>query len=166
LPVHVFLLFSFHADKIRIQASTFTPVASYKKGGILREIKKYILTILMGWFLSVMGGGKSAPHAVEGFTTEDYAQHLKVLKKKVPAGFSIVIQEPFVVIGDESPGLVRYRAEHTVKWAVKKLKAMYFKKDLNAIIDIWLLGARQSFILKGLTKSIYKNKIVPWYKIK
>ncbi len=156
LPVPVFLLFSLHADKIRIQASTFTPVVNYKRGGILREIKKYILTILMGWFLSVIGGGKSAPNAVEGFTTEDYAQHLKVLKKKLPAGFSIVIQEPFVVIGDESPGVVRYRAEHTVKWAVKKLKSMYFKKDLNAIIDIWLFKDRSSYLKH--TWEIFQDK--------
>ena len=38
------------------------------------------------------------------------------------------------LIGDESPALVRRRAEYTVKWATQRLKRMYFPKDPEDII--------------------------------
>jgi hypothetical protein len=75
----------------------------------------------------------------------NYKQHVEELKKKVPEGFTIVIQEPFVVIGDESPAKVRSRAENTVKWTVVRLKKMYFEKDPDHIIDIWLFKNNHSY---------------------
>jgi hypothetical protein len=84
--------------------------------------------------------------AAETFTAADYAQHLMELKKKVPPqGFTIVIQPPFVVVGDEAPATVRQRAEGTVKWAVDKLKRAYFSKDPAKILDIWLLKDAASY---------------------
>jgi len=53
----------------------------------------------------------------------DFQHHVAALKKKVPKeGFTILIQKPFVVVGDESPAMVRRRAARTVKWAVDHLK--------------------------------------------
>ena len=52
------------------------------------------------------------------------------LKKKIPGPeFTVVIEPPFVVIGDEPPEEVRRRPQHTVRWAVTKLKAAYFTKE-------------------------------------
>jgi len=90
--------------------------------------------------------GYNKVEAAEGFTDADYAQHVRELKNKVPKGFTIVIQKPFVVIGDESPAVVRFRAESTVKWATQRLKHMYFKKDPKDIIDIWLFKNRRSYM--------------------
>ena len=42
-------------------------------------------------------------------------EHLAALNQRVPAGFSVVAQPPFVVIGHEAPGMVRSRATNTVK---------------------------------------------------
>ncbi len=84
--------------------------------------------------------------AAQTFTPADYAQHVMNLKEKVPAkGFTIVIQPPFVVIGDESPSMVRRRAQGTVKWAVDKLKQAYFRKDPTRILDIWLFKDAASY---------------------
>ncbi len=81
-----------------------------------------------------------------GFTDADFAQHVQQLKKKVPGeGFTIVVQPPFVVIGDESPAMVKRRAEGTVKWAVDKLKEAYFTKDPDEILDIWLFKNKDSY---------------------
>lgn len=81
-----------------------------------------------------------------GFTDEDFEQHLIELNEKVPEeGFTIIIQKPFVVIGDEAPSKVMYRAEHTIKWAVEKIKQDYFKKDPEDIIDIWLFKDKASY---------------------
>lgn len=84
--------------------------------------------------------------AADSFTAADYAQHLMKLKKKVPPkGFTIVIQHPFMVIGDESPATVKWRAERTVKWAVDKLKQAYFSRDPQRILDIWLFRDDASY---------------------
>lgn len=89
-------------------------------------------------------------------TAADYAQHLMKLKRKVPAkGFTIVIQPPFVVIGDESPATVRRRATGTVKWAVDKLKQAYFTKDPPHVLDIWLFKDDASY--KKHCKSIFND---------
>lgn len=84
--------------------------------------------------------------AAERFTKSDYDQHLASLQKRLPhEGFSVVIQKPFVVIGDEPLETVELRAEKTVKWAVDHLKQEYFKNDPATIMDIWLFQDANSY---------------------
>jgi hypothetical protein len=91
-------------------------------------------------------GRLKAGRAAKTFTAADYCQHMMVLGKKIPAkGFSVVIQPPFVVIGDEPAERVKGRAESTVRWAVDKLKAAYFTKDPVEILDIWLFKDDESY---------------------
>src|SRR6266481_5334876 len=72
----------------------------------------------------------SAAIVPANFTAADFARHLEQLKKKLPSSdFTIIVQPPFVVIGDESPESVKDHSENTVKWAVDKLKQDYFTKD-------------------------------------
>ncbi len=52
--------------------------------------------------------------------------------------FSIVIQKPFVVIGDEPKEAVQRHADGTVKWAVDRLKQDFFPNDPSEILNIWL----------------------------
>ncbi len=78
-------------------------------------------------------------------TNAAYATHLAQLAKRVPEGFTMVVQPPFIVIGDESPQMVRQRAEKTVKWAVDKLKQDYFQRDPLVIIDVWLFRDSASY---------------------
>ena len=79
-------------------------------------------------------------------TAAEYAEHVRELKKKLPSDdFTIVVMPPFVVIGDEEPAEVRRRAKHTVQWAVEKLKAAYFEKDPDDILDIWLFKDKESY---------------------
>ncbi len=83
--------------------------------------------------------------AATTFTSADYAQHMMKLKPKVPDGFTIVIQPPFVVLGDESPAQVKGRAQGTIKWAADKLKQGFFEKDPTRILDIWLFKDKTSY---------------------
>ena len=84
--------------------------------------------------------------AASTFSSADYQKHIAELRKKLPSDdFSIVIQKPFVVVGDEKLTVVRSRAINTVKWAVDRLKKDYFKKDPNFIIDIWLFKDKKSY---------------------
>src|SRR5690348_4080702 len=55
-----------------------------------------------------------------------YDAHLVDVQKRAPAGFTILIERPFVVVGNEAPSMVRNRAENTVRWAVHRLKKDFF----------------------------------------
>jgi len=75
-----------------------------------------------------------------------YSIHIIKLESKLEGmGFYIILQKPFVVIGDETPKTVKMRAEKTVKWAVTKLKKLYFKKNPEQILDIWLFKNKTSY---------------------
>jgi len=76
---------------------------------------------------------------------KEYEAHIARLKKNIPQGFSIVIQEPFVVIGDGGVDAVSRSATGTVRWAVDHLKADFFKDDPEEILDIWLFKDRDSY---------------------
>jgi hypothetical protein len=88
-----------------------------------------------------------APAPASGFCKADFAQHIMELKKKLPArnDFTIVVQPPFVVVGNEQPATVRRRASETVKFAVDRLKRDFFAKDPDEILDIWLFKDKESY---------------------
>jgi hypothetical protein len=80
------------------------------------------------------------------FTEADFARHVEQLKKKLPSNdFTVVIQPPFVVVGDEGAEAVREHSVNTVKWAVDKLKQDFFTKDPKEILDIWLFKDADSY---------------------
>ena len=99
----------------------------------------------------------ASPPPVQGFTAADYAQHVIALREKLPnASFAIVVQPPFVVIGDEDAAMVRLRAEQTVKWAVDKLKQDFFTKDPADILDVWLFRGKLSY--ERNAKALFNDK--------
>ena len=84
------------------------------------------------------------------FTEADFARHVnqvtaRIRKTASSADFSIVIEPPFVVIGDEPLKVVKQRAADTVKWSVDRLKQDYFTKDPEEILDIWLFKDAASY---------------------
>ncbi len=82
-----------------------------------------------------------------GFSDSAYATHIRNLKRKLPhKGFTIVLEKPFVVIGDMPAAQLRTRwAQGTVRWATGKLKASYFTRDPVHILDIWLFKDKNSY---------------------
>lgn len=94
-----------------------------------------------------LAGSPQAPAAPapEGFTAADYAQHVLSLKPMLKRGHTVVIEPPFVVVGDEAPDRVRARASGTVRWAVEHLKKDFFKRDPDRILTVWLFGGRESY---------------------
>ncbi len=80
------------------------------------------------------------------FSNADYALHIRELRSKLPNNdFQIVLQKPFVVVGDAGIDSVRKTATGTVKWAVDRLKQAYFQRDPNQILDIWLFKDADSY---------------------
>ncbi len=90
-------------------------------------------------------------------TDAEFAQHVNKLKQTLPAKeFSVVIQPPFVVIGDEPPEIVRQRSEDTVKWAADRLKQDFFTRDPKEILDIWLFKDASSY--EQHTRELFGDK--------
>ena len=81
------------------------------------------------------------------FSDAAYATHMRNLKSKLPhKGFTIILEKPFVVIGDMPAAQLRTRWAHgTVRWATRKLKASYFTKDPIHILNIWLFKDKISY---------------------
>jgi hypothetical protein len=119
-----------------------------------------LLPILVVVFLINFDNQKTVSQAAPGqddSISADYKKHIEGLKKKLPnKDFKIVIQPPFVVIGDEPETMVRRRSENTVQWAVDKLKANYFSKDPKEILNIWLFKDKTSYY--KYTKEIFNDE--------
>lgn len=73
------------------------------------------------------------------------AQHVLALKPMLRPEHTVVIEPPFVVVGDEAPEQVRERAASTVRWAVSKLKRDFFSKDPDRILTVWLFRGKASY---------------------
>jgi len=114
-------------------------------------LTRYVCDLLVGALAAAFATGA----ATAAFTDADYERHVARLKPKVPDGFTIVVQKPFVVIGDESPAMVRRRALGTVKWAVDLLKKDYFAKDPTQILNIWLFRDKASY--RKHTREIFNH---------
>lgn len=74
-----------------------------------------------------------------------YEAHIEKLRKRLPTGFTILVEDPFVVIGDDSEENVRRVAARTVRWSVDHLKRAYFAKNPAVIIDVWLFKDDESY---------------------
>ncbi|MGI9519858.1 MAG: hypothetical protein ACR2NP_22585 [Pirellulaceae bacterium] len=76
----------------------------------------------------------------------DFETHIHKLQDKLPHdGFTIRIERPFVVIGDESPEVLERRCRQTIRWAVERLRRRYFAHDPDHIVDIWLFKDAESY---------------------
>jgi hypothetical protein len=90
------------------------------------------------------------------FTDADFASHVAELKKKLLSReFTIVLQKPFVVVGDGTPAAVRSQSE-TVRWAVDKLKQDFFTKDPTEILDVWLFKDEASY--RKYTRQLFNDE--------
>lgn len=87
----------------------------------------------------------ATPSSEAGLTDDDFARHVQQLRRRTPDGFTIVIQKPFVVIGDETPERVRRHAQGVVGWSVSMLKREYFAKDPDGILNVWLFKDNASY---------------------
>jgi hypothetical protein len=93
------------------------------------------------------------PRRVDRVSSADYAQHIRKLKARLPEGFTLVLQRPFVVLGNEPADTVHARVENTIEWAVSRLKRDYFDRNPSEIIDIWLFE-------DGFTYEEYTQKLL------
>ena len=83
--------------------------------------------------------------AAEAPLSPEFARHVEALQPAVPEGFTVVVEPPFVVIGEGTAGEVKQWAERIVRWAVVRLQRDYFEKPPPEIYDIWLFKGKESY---------------------
>ena len=81
------------------------------------------------------------------FPTDDsFDQHAKQLKLRLKdRGVTVLVEKPFIVIGDESEARVTQWTEGVVRGTVARLKKDYFQKDPPNILEIWLFKDEASY---------------------
>src|SRR5215831_4734517 len=91
--------------------------------------------------------------AAEGPTADNLARHAAALSRRLDGeGFTVLVEPPFVLVGDEAPDKVRQRAR-TVRWTRDLLRRDLFSEEPARILEIWLFkdagtyrrGARKYF---------------------
>lgn len=60
-------------------------------------------------------------------------------------GFTVLIEPPFIVAGDEAPDVVQRRATNTIGWATALLKDAYFEHDPVDAPTVWLFRDDDSY---------------------
>lgn len=108
------------------------------------EVLRSLALALFAASLLLSGPLAAAPRVAR--TDAKYLAHVSHLKTRLPRGvFTIMVQRPFVVVGDGTPDEVVVHAQNTVGWAVRLLRQDYFPKDPDEIIDIYLFKDKQSY---------------------
>jgi hypothetical protein len=99
-----------------------------------------IMVIVSGWLSVAPVWAHAAP------TKEQLDAHRAALITKLAGqGFSVVIEAPFVVVGDEGAVRVRNRATGFFRWAVTLLEKDWFAKQPEQIIEVWLFKNEKSY---------------------
>lgn len=88
--------------------------------------------------------GERAP----SFTQAEYASHIRALRAKLRkqglGHLSVRIEDPFVVIGDDSIAQLE-KSSLTVRWAADRLEQDFFDKRPTKILDIYLFSSAASY---------------------
>lgn len=75
----------------------------------------------------------------------DFDEHVKLLRERVPEGFTIVVEPPFVVIGDGPPASVEATSKRVVRWAADRLERAFFARRPERILNVWLFDGKESY---------------------
>jgi len=126
-------------------------VGAYKRMPATRFLELWPLKYDRGTWtvirIALEPGQMDVPGPQGGVTLAAHAQHVMKLKAKeqLPDGYPTRIVGPFLVIGDESPARVEHHAQ-TVEWTVDHLKKEFKMREPPHVIDVWLLGSRESYV--------------------
>jgi len=100
------------------------------------------------WLLLLAFGCATPASSDTSKPIDPYAEHVTALRKRLASkGFTkieILIEKPFVVVGDAGAAALRHDAS-TVKWAIDHLEADFFAVRPTKIIDIFLFRDAESY---------------------
>ena len=87
-----------------------------------------------------------AANAAAEPSAADLTQRKTDLEKKLSGdGFTVVIEGPFVVIGDEGKKMTEKRATGFMRWAIGLLEKDFFSKRPDKLIEVWLFKNEKTF---------------------
>lgn len=94
--------------------------------------------------------GQLPPHVTSEVAVPPTAASLQARAEALrerygPHGLSVLVERPFVLVGNEEPLVLQRRAEGTVRWAVERLEKDYFDAPPLDIVEVWLLGDDESY---------------------
>ncbi|HUS32133.1 MAG TPA: hypothetical protein VMZ53_26720 [Kofleriaceae bacterium] len=100
-------------------------------------MRERIVTIgcLSALFLGLLG---SAIAAAAPTDDELKTRKAELDKKLAGQGFTVVVEAPFVIVGDESAATVKGRRTNFIRWTVGLIEKDFFKKRPDKLIEIWL----------------------------
>jgi hypothetical protein len=112
---------------------------------VVTGMRKHLIRIACLMALLVSATAAAAP------SKDDLEARKAELQKKLGAqGFNVVIEGPWVVIGDESAAKMKNRTAF-VRWVTRLLEADYFDKRPDNIIEVWLFKNETTY-RKGAKK--------------
>src|SRR5262245_42691055 len=80
---------------------------------------------------------EGGPGAGAGVGAAELDAHADAVRSRLEGrGFTVVVEPPFVVVGDEAPATVRRRAATTLRWAVSRLERQFFPRRPDRVIEI------------------------------
>jgi len=78
-------------------------------------------------------------------TDEALAAHATALVRRLDGqGFTVLVEPPFVLVGDEAPAKLRQRAQ-TVRWTRELLRRDFFGADPDRVLEVWLFKDERSY---------------------
>jgi hypothetical protein len=84
--------------------------------------------------------------ALSDTSNAELEKHASQLRTKLKGrGFTVIVERPFIVVGDEDEASVRSWSEQVVRWSVVRLKKDFFAKDPDEVLEIWLLKDAASY---------------------
>jgi hypothetical protein len=86
------------------------------------------------------GAEQGDPHAARAAAMKE-----RIARKAPGSRFTVIVEKPFVIAGDEAPERVRRRRAGTVRRAVRFFRDTYFARDPDRVIEIWLFRDAASY---------------------
>jgi len=75
-----------------------------------------------------------------------FERHASQLRTKLKdRGFTVIVERPFIVVGDEPVDRVTLWSSDIIRGTVSRLKQDYFAKDPEKILEIWLFKDEVSY---------------------
>jgi hypothetical protein len=96
----------------------------------------------MWWLLSC---ARPVPAPPDPVPLDPLEARVAELRASLPAGFTVLAEPPWVVVGDEVPENVRARAEQTIRWATQQLERHLFPARPAEVWTIWMFGDADSY---------------------
>jgi len=112
---------------------------NFKGLGVLK-VKRLFTTAIILLILNISGVFGNSD-----FSDREYHEHIKNIKV-YDKNQTVTLSKPFVIITNITSKSIKQDNIDMVQFAIKTLKKLFFTKNPNSIIDIWIFKDRESFI--------------------